>query len=151
VLPTPGCAKMSRRNTTKSRNSTKRGGNHSMETNTRRSFLGNLAAFGALLTGATKLFRPQTSAQKPSAPEGSPAPGARRQTLQRSSGSRQVQNGIYYFSGIGSNDGYPKEDHVLVTEPFEKHVTRTMDALKKSVELAGCTMDSIIQLDVFLC
>lgn len=39
----------------------------------------------------------------------------------------------------------------MVTEPFEKHVTRTMDALKKSVELAGCTMDSVIHLDVFLC
>jgi enamine deaminase RidA (YjgF/YER057c/UK114 family) len=26
-----------------------------------------------------------------------------------------------------------------------------MDALKKSVELAGCTMDSIIHLQVFLC
>ena len=39
----------------------------------------------------------------------------------------------------------------MVTEPFEKHVTRTMDALKKSVERAGGTMDSIIHLDVFLC
>ena len=38
-----------------------------------------------------------------------------------------------------------------MTDPFEKHVTRTMDALKKSVEHAGCTMDSIIHLQVFLC
>ena len=38
-----------------------------------------------------------------------------------------------------------------MTDPFEKHVTRTMDALKKSVERAGCTMDSIIHLQVFLC
>ncbi len=38
-----------------------------------------------------------------------------------------------------------------MTDPFEKHVTRTMDALKKSVERAGCTMDSIIHLTVFLC
>ncbi|HKO18044.1 MAG TPA: RidA family protein [Acidobacteriaceae bacterium] len=60
-------------------------------------------------------------------------------------------NGIYYFSGTGSNDGYSREDHVLVTDPFEKHVTRTMDALKRSVERAGCTMDSIINLQVFLC
>jgi enamine deaminase RidA (YjgF/YER057c/UK114 family) len=41
--------------------------------------------------------------------------------------------------------------NILVTDPFEKHVTRTMDALKKSVERAGCTMDSIIHLEVFLC
>jgi enamine deaminase RidA (YjgF/YER057c/UK114 family) len=40
---------------------------------------------------------------------------------------------------------------VLVTDPFEKHVTRTMDALKRSVERAGCTMDSIINLQVFIC
>ena len=42
-----------------------------------------------------------------------------------------------------SNDGYVKDDHVLVTDPFEKHVTRTMDALKRSVERAGSNMDSI--------
>jgi enamine deaminase RidA (YjgF/YER057c/UK114 family) len=62
-----------------------------------------------------------------------------------------THDGIYYFSGTGSNDGYPKEDHILVTDPFEKHVTRTMDALKKSVERAGCTMDSIIHAQVFFC
>src|SRR5215469_14579576 len=62
-----------------------------------------------------------------------------------------TQNGIYYFSGTGSNDGYPKDDHVLVTDPFEKHVTRTMDALKKSIERAGCTMDSILHVEVFIC
>jgi enamine deaminase RidA (YjgF/YER057c/UK114 family) len=62
-----------------------------------------------------------------------------------------THNGIYYFSGTGSNDGYPKDDHVLVTDPFENHVTRTMDALKKSLQRAGCTMDSILQLQVFTC
>jgi enamine deaminase RidA (YjgF/YER057c/UK114 family) len=122
-----------------------------METNTRRKFLGNLAAIGALFTGATKLFGQQTSAQNAPGPEGSSAQSANRQTPQPTGGSQHVQNGIYYFSGIGSNDGYPKEDHILVTEPFEKHVTRTMVALKKSVERSGCTMDSIIHLDVFLC
>ena len=65
--------------------------------------------------------------------------------------SNHISDGIYYFSGTGSNDGYPKDDHVLVTDPFEKHVTRTMEALKKSLEHAGCTMDSILHLEVFLC
>ena len=60
-------------------------------------------------------------------------------------------NGIYYFSGTGANDGYSKDDHVLVTDPFEKHVTRTMDALKRSVDRAGSNMDSLIHLDVFIC
>ena len=40
---------------------------------------------------------------------------------------------------------------MLVTDPFEKHVTRTMEALKKSVEHAGSTMDDIIHLQVFTC
>jgi enamine deaminase RidA (YjgF/YER057c/UK114 family) len=119
----------------------KRKGEHSMEINTRRRFFGKLAAMAAFVTSATKLFAQQAPA--------SPAnPSA---DVPRHHGSHHIQDGIYYFSGTGANDGYPKEDHVLVTDPFEKHVTRTMEALKKSVERAGCTMDSIIHLEVFLC
>ena len=87
-------------------------------------------------------------------PAGAPTPGSASPTggdAPRRPGSSHTVNGIYYFSGTGSNDGYGKEDHVLVTDPFEKHVTRTMDALKKSVERAGSNMDSLIHLDVFLC
>jgi enamine deaminase RidA (YjgF/YER057c/UK114 family) len=99
--------------------------------NTRRTFFAKLAALTAI---SPKLFAQQTP----------PAAEPPRR-------SNHIHDGIYYFSGTGSNDGYPKEDHVLVTDPFEKHATRTMDALKKSVERAGCTMDSIIHLQVFLC
>jgi enamine deaminase RidA (YjgF/YER057c/UK114 family) len=122
-----------------------------MENDTRRNFFGRIAATAAVLAGATKLF----AEQAPSA--GSPAPGGSSATTPagnmagRQGGSHHVYDGIYYFSGTGANDGYPKEDHVLVTDPFEKHVTRTMDALKKSAERAGSTMDSIIHLQVFLC
>jgi enamine deaminase RidA (YjgF/YER057c/UK114 family) len=100
--------------------------------NTRRTFFAKLAALTAI---SPKLFAQQT-----------PPPAAEPPRR-----SNHIHDGIYYFSGTGANDGYPKEDHVLVTDPFEKHVTRTMDALKKSVERAGCTMDSIIHLQVFLC
>ena len=62
-----------------------------------------------------------------------------------------IHNGIFYFSGTGSNDGYGREDHVLVTDPFDKHVTRSMDALKKSLERAGSNMDSILNMQVFIC
>jgi enamine deaminase RidA (YjgF/YER057c/UK114 family) len=122
-----------------------------MEMNTRRSFFGRMAAMAALGTGAPRLFAQQTS------PAGAPAPatgsvgGPSVDTPRRPGGGNHTHDGIYYISGTGSNDGYPKDDHVLVTDPFEKHVTRTMDALKKSVERAGCTMDSIIHLQVFLC
>jgi len=125
-----------------------------MEINTRRNFVGKLAAMAAFVTGGLKLFSQQSAQQAP--PAGAPAPGSAPATAPagdapRRGGGNHIHDGIYYFSGTGSNDGYPKEDHVLVTDPFEKHVTRTMDALKKSVERAGCTMDSIIHLTVFLC
>ncbi len=118
-----------------------------MEINTRRNFLGKITAMAALVAGTVKLFAQQAPAA--GAPTPASAPGA--EAPRRSGGGNHTHDGIYYFSGTGSNDGYPKDDHVLVTDPFEKHVTRTMDALKKSVERAGCTMDSIIHLQVFLC
>jgi enamine deaminase RidA (YjgF/YER057c/UK114 family) len=118
---------------------------------TRRNFFGKIAAMVALVTGAPKLFAQQAPPAGPSAPGGVSGGGPGGDTPRRPGGGNHTRDGIYYFSGTGSNDGYPKEDHVLVTDPFEKHVTRTMDALKKSVERAGCTMDSIIHLEVFLC
>ena len=131
-----------------------------MQIKTRRNFFGKIAAMAALVVGAPKLFAQQATQQAPPAqappagplpPGGAPAAALGRDTPRRSGDSNHTHDGIYYFSGTGSNDGYPREDHVLVTDPFEKHVTRTMDALKKSVERAGCTMDSIIHLEVFLC
>lgn len=117
-----------------------------MDIKTRRSFFSKIAAMAAVVVSAPKLF-----AQQATPSVGSPAPGPNGAAPRRAGGANHTHNGIYYFSGTGSNDGYPKEDHVFVTDPFEKHVTRTMDALKKSVERAGCTMDSIINLQVFLC
>jgi enamine deaminase RidA (YjgF/YER057c/UK114 family) len=123
-----------------------------MDINTRRNFFGRIAALAALVTGAPKLFSQQAAQQQaPAAAAPTPAGAPGGDAPRRPGGGNHTHDGIYYFSGTGSNDGYPKEDHVLVTDPFEKHVTRTMDALKKSVERAGCTMDSIIHLQVFLC
>lgn len=112
-----------------------------MNISTRRTFFGKTAAVVAALAGAPKLFAQQPS---PSAP---PASGEKH----HDHASNHVHNGIFYFSGTGSNDGFPSDDHVLVTDPFEKHVTRTMEALKKTLESEGCTMDSILHLQVFLC
>jgi enamine deaminase RidA (YjgF/YER057c/UK114 family) len=120
-----------------------------MKANTRRNFFGKFAAAVAVLSGAPKLSSEQT-------PLGTTAPGRASQgssggDAPRRPGGSHTHNGIYYFSGTGANDGYSKDDHVLVTDPFEKHVTRTMDALKRSVERAGSNMDSLIHLDVFVC
>ncbi|MFY9752264.1 MAG: RidA family protein [Candidatus Acidiferrales bacterium] len=122
-----------------------------MDSNTRRSFFGTIAATAALLTGAPKLLAQQAGSTDAPMPGSAPATGPAGDAPRRPGGSNHTHNGIYYFSGTGSNDGYPKDDHIVVTDAFEKHVTRTMDALKKSVERAGCTMDSIIHLQVFLC
>ena len=119
-----------------------------MTSDSRRGFFGKLAALTAFLSPMPKLLARQSAL-------GTPAGGSPSQSLPAGDtprrGSGHTHNGIYYFSGTGANDGYPKEDHVLVTDPFEKHVTRTMDALKRSVERAGSNMDSIVHLDVFLC
>jgi enamine deaminase RidA (YjgF/YER057c/UK114 family) len=95
----------------------------------------------AAVTGARVL----SAQQAPAAPAAAPQAGGERRR------ANHTVNGIYYFSGTGSNDGYSREDHILVTDPFEKHVTRTMDALKKSLERNGCTMDSILHAEVFIC
>jgi enamine deaminase RidA (YjgF/YER057c/UK114 family) len=129
-----------------------------MESGTRRDFVTGIvtksAALTAFATGAPALLAQQTSTSGVSgAPASGPASGAPSvaQTPRRSGGSRHIVDGIFYFSGTGANDGFPDTDHVTVNDPFEKHVTRTMDALKKTVERAGCSMDSIIHLTVFLC
>src|SRR5690242_1652005 len=100
-----------------------------MKNNARRGFLGKVAAIAA---AAAKRFAQQAAPSGPTTSSGGDMPRQR---------SSHFQNGIYYFSGTGSNDGYGKDNHILVTDPFERHVTRTMDALKKSVERAGSNMD----------
>ena len=130
-----------------------------MKTSTRRTFFGRMAAVAAVIAGAPQLLARQSAAQaseaQGAAQQGS-TPGANQGGAPSASGgerrhSSHTHNGIFYISGTGANDGYGKDDHVLVTDSFEKHVTRTMDALKKSVERAGSTMDDIIHLQVFLC
>jgi enamine deaminase RidA (YjgF/YER057c/UK114 family) len=118
-----------------------------MEINTRRGFFGKMATIAALAAGGSKVASAAQAGSTAAPAQGTAIPGVTDAARRNS----HVQNGIYYFSGTGSNDGYPKDDHVLVTDPFEKHVTRTMDALKKSVERAGSNMDSLIHVDVFLC
>jgi enamine deaminase RidA (YjgF/YER057c/UK114 family) len=122
-----------------------------MNADTRRNFVGKIAAMAAFVTGTSKMFAQQAPAASSPTPVSTPSSAPGKDAPRRAGGDNHTHDGIYYFSGTGSNDGYPKEDHVLVTDPFEKHVTRTMDALKKSIERAGSTMDSIIHLQVFLC
>jgi enamine deaminase RidA (YjgF/YER057c/UK114 family) len=112
-----------------------------MQIGNRRGYLKNFATALTAFAGARTLFG-QTA----------PAEGGRAAGGRNAAGTNnRIHNGIYYFPGIGANSGYSREDHVTVTDPFEKHATRTMDSLKKSLERAGCTMDSILHLEVFVC
>jgi hypothetical protein len=114
----------------------------SMQANSRRSYFKKFAASVAAVTGARVLF-----AQQP------PQTTAHHQLALLEIGLAATTHTMASITslGTGSHDGYSRDDHVLVTDSFEKHVTHTMDALKKSVERAGCTMYSIIHLEVFLC
>ena len=80
-----------------------------------------------------------------------PAESATGDAGNRPPRASHIHDGIYYFPGIGSNSGSAREDRIAVTDPFDKHVTRTMDALKRSLERSGCTMDSILHLEVYIC
>lgn len=113
-----------------------------MDINTRRNFFTKITAIAALVPSLKLVAQQAPTGTSSASAKGAPP---------RMGGEHHILDGIYYFSGTGANDGYPKEDHVLVTDAFEKHVTRTMDALKRSVERAGSTMDDIIHLQVFLC
>jgi enamine deaminase RidA (YjgF/YER057c/UK114 family) len=112
-----------------------------MLNNTPRRYFNKIAMMFAAMSGAPSLL-----AQAPAA--GTSANSAAGGGPRR---SNQIHDGIYYFPGIGSNSGYANEDRIRVTDAFEKHVTRTLDALKKSLERAGCNMDSILHLEVFTC
>src|SRR5690349_10299187 len=96
-----------------------------MKIDTRRCF-NKWATMISALTGASALFAQQQ--QPAGAPPANAAGGA-----QRRGGADHIHNGIYYFPGIGANSGFSGDDHVTVTDPFEKHVTRTMDSIKRSV------------------
>lgn len=122
-----------------------------MKADTRRTFFSRIAAIAAVIGGAPKLFAQQSATQQSSSPGANQGSAPSPAGGDRPRHSSHIHNGIFYISGTGANDGYGKDDHMVVTDPFEKHVTRTMDALKKSVERAGSTMDDVIHLQVFLC
>jgi enamine deaminase RidA (YjgF/YER057c/UK114 family) len=111
-----------------------------MRIGNRRNYFKNVATLFTAVAGIGTLFGQNT-------PAGPSATGTRK----TASPNNRIHDGIYYFPGIGSNSGYPREDRISVTDPFEKHVVRAMDSLKRSLERAGSTMDSILHLEVYIC
>jgi 2-iminobutanoate/2-iminopropanoate deaminase len=56
-----------------------------------------------------------------------------------------IHNGLIYVAGQGAHDTGPAEQFEI-----GKHTTTVMDKVKKLVETGGGTMDSVLQLTVFL-
>ena len=56
-----------------------------------------------------------------------------------------IHNGLVYVAGQGAHDTSPAEQFEI-----GKHTTIVMDKVKKLVETGGGTVDSILQLTVFL-
>ena len=94
----------------------------------RRAFLTNLAAIAASIWGAPKLL----------------AQAAAPQAQPRRHGP-MVHNGLIYISGQGANDGGAVEGASI-----EDHTRKVMENIKRIVEEGGGTMDSILQLNVYL-
>ena len=56
-----------------------------------------------------------------------------------------VNNGLIYVAGQGAHDKRDAKEWTI-----ESHTGMVMDKIKKHVEIGGGTMDSILQLNVFL-
>lgn len=99
----------------------------------RRTFLTNLAAVAASVWGAPRLLAQDAAAQA-AAPQASP----------RHHGP-MVHNGLIYISGQGANDSGAVQGATI-----EDHTKKVMENIKRIVEEGGGTMDSILQLNVYL-
>jgi 2-iminobutanoate/2-iminopropanoate deaminase len=56
-----------------------------------------------------------------------------------------IHHGLIYVAGQGAHDSRDAKEWTI-----ESHTTMVMDKIKKHVEIGGGTMDSILQLNVFL-
>jgi len=56
-----------------------------------------------------------------------------------------VHNGVIYIAGQGANSNGP-----VGKDDIDSHVTKVMENVKGLVEMGGGTMDSILQLTVYL-
>jgi len=113
-------------------------------TSTRRSFAGRLATIlsAAGLSGAALASGAEAKTEKDIHKldsDGKPADGKQMIT------PIVIHNGLIYVAGQGAHDTGP-------ADKFEigHHTTIVMDNVKKLVETAGGTVDSILQLTVFL-
>ena len=95
----------------------------------RRAFLASLAAIAGSAWSAPRLL-----AKAAAPPQGKPKHHG-----------PMVHNGLIYISGQGANDSGDVQGATI-----EDHTRKVMENIKRIVEEGGGTMDSILQLNVYL-
>jgi 2-iminobutanoate/2-iminopropanoate deaminase len=109
---------------------------------TRRNFAARLAALAAGLSGTALAGTSDAKADQDIRKlnsDGKPADGKQMIT------PIVIHNGLIYVAGQGAHDTGPAEQFEI-----GHHTTIVMDNVKKLVETGGGTVDSILQLTVFL-
>lgn len=117
-----------------------------MFSNTRRSFASHIACLftgmgAASLVGSSAHAATRESGLRKLNYEGKPADSTALYT------PLIVHNGIIYISGQGAHSRDPEGKFPT---DIETHTTKVLDNVKTLVETGGGTMDSILQLNVFL-
>jgi len=112
---------------------------------TRRNFTGRLATIlsaagltGAALAGSSEARTDKESIRKLNG-DGKPVDGKSMIS------PIVIHHGLIYVAGVGAHDPGPAEQFEI-----GHHTTMVMDNIKKLVEAGGGTMDSVLQLTVFL-
>jgi 2-iminobutanoate/2-iminopropanoate deaminase len=116
---------------------------------TRRTFATRFASVLSALGIAPAVLPNRASAQTPAA-QG--ADGIRKLNSEGKPGSEKdvimpviIHRGLIYVAGQGAHDSRDSKEWTI-----ESHTTMVMDKIKKHVEIGGGTMDSILQLNVYL-
>jgi 2-iminobutanoate/2-iminopropanoate deaminase len=110
----------------------------------RRRLMGSLASVfsvigvGGLMAGTALAKKRDSGVQKLNR-DGKPADGKQMIT------PLITHNGLIYIAGQGANSNGPVEK-----DDIETHTTKVMNNVKELVETGGGTMDSILQLTVYL-
>ena len=115
---------------------------------TRRTFAARFAAVLSALGVTTAVLPDRALAQNTAAQNG----GIRKLNSEGKPGSENdvimpviVHRELIYVAGQGAHDTRPPKEWTI-----ESHTSMVMDKIKKHVEIGGGTMDSILQLNVFL-
>src|SRR5258706_2479828 len=116
---------------------------------TRRTFAARCASVLSAL-GVTAAVSPNPALAQSSPAQGEG--GIRKLNSEGKPGSEKdiimpliVHNGLIYVSGQGAHDSRDSKEWTI-----ESHTSMVMDKIKKHVEVGGGTVDSILQLNVFL-